>query len=354
MSKGTSSSRTSASPPARGCPSCGSTTGPRHAAEGRAAASSATPCSSCTAPAAPARSSPGANFAGELFGPGQPLDASKYFIILPDDIGHGRSSKPSDGLRAKFPRYGYVDMVEAEHRLVTEGLGRQSPAPGDGHVDGRHAHVDVGRALSRLHGRADAAREPADADRRTQPRLAPRRHRCDPQRSRVEGRRTTRRSRRACARPRRCCGWWAATRSSARRQAPTLADADRVLDDYVASYLKTGDANDILYALEASRDYDPGPGPREDHRAARRDQLGRRHHQSAGAADPRARDQARAARARPSSCRSATGPPATARTRRPRCGSSTWWNCSGRPNDDLQPWPLLQPSHPDQISPSAD
>ena len=83
----------------------------------------ATPCSSCTAPAAPARSSPGANFAGELFGPGQPLDAAKYFIILPDDIGHGGSSKPSDGLRAKFPRYGYVDMVEAEYRLVTEGLG---------------------------------------------------------------------------------------------------------------------------------------------------------------------------------------------------------------------------------------
>jgi homoserine O-acetyltransferase len=65
----------------------------------------------------------GRNFAGELFGPGQPLDAAKYFIILPDDIGHGRSSKPSDGLRAKFPRYGYVDMVTAEYRLVTEGLG---------------------------------------------------------------------------------------------------------------------------------------------------------------------------------------------------------------------------------------
>ncbi|MBA3297331.1 MAG: alpha/beta fold hydrolase, partial [Acidobacteria bacterium] len=63
------------------------------------------------------------NFAGELFGPGQPLDAAKYFIILPDDIGHGRSSKPSDGLRAKFPRYGYADMVTAEHRLVSEGLG---------------------------------------------------------------------------------------------------------------------------------------------------------------------------------------------------------------------------------------
>jgi homoserine O-acetyltransferase/O-succinyltransferase len=65
--------------------------------------------------------SPG--FAGELFGPGQPLDASKYFIILPDAIGHGKSAKPSDGLRAKFPAYNYDDMVTAQYRLVTEGLG---------------------------------------------------------------------------------------------------------------------------------------------------------------------------------------------------------------------------------------
>jgi homoserine O-acetyltransferase len=62
-------------------------------------------------------------FAGELFGPGAPLDASKYFIILPDAIGHGRSSKPSDGLRMKFPQYDYADMVEAEYRLIKEGLG---------------------------------------------------------------------------------------------------------------------------------------------------------------------------------------------------------------------------------------
>jgi homoserine O-acetyltransferase/O-succinyltransferase len=55
--------------------------------------------------------------------PGQPLDASRYFIILPDSIGHGKSAKPSDGLRAKFPRYNYDDMVVAQYRLVTEGLG---------------------------------------------------------------------------------------------------------------------------------------------------------------------------------------------------------------------------------------
>src|SRR5438552_7912447 len=62
-------------------------------------------------------------FAGELFGPGQPLDASRYYIILPDSIGHGKSAKPSDGLRASFPPYNYDDMVSAQYRLVTEHLG---------------------------------------------------------------------------------------------------------------------------------------------------------------------------------------------------------------------------------------
>ena len=62
-------------------------------------------------------------FAGELFGPGQPLDASRYYIILPDAIGHGKSSKPSDGLRTRFPQYNYDDMVDAHYRLVTEHLG---------------------------------------------------------------------------------------------------------------------------------------------------------------------------------------------------------------------------------------
>lgn len=62
-------------------------------------------------------------YAGELFGPGQPLDAAKYFIIIPDSVGHGKSSKPSDGLRAAFPKYDYDDMVDAQYRLVKEGLG---------------------------------------------------------------------------------------------------------------------------------------------------------------------------------------------------------------------------------------
>jgi homoserine O-acetyltransferase/O-succinyltransferase len=62
------------------------------------------------------------NFAGELFGPGQLLDAATHYIVIPDNIGHGQSSKPSDGLHARFPRYVYADMFEAQHRLLTDGL----------------------------------------------------------------------------------------------------------------------------------------------------------------------------------------------------------------------------------------
>ena len=62
-------------------------------------------------------------FADELYGPGQPLDIQKYWIILPDNIGHGKSSKPSDGLRMRFPKYDYADMIQAQHRMLTEGLG---------------------------------------------------------------------------------------------------------------------------------------------------------------------------------------------------------------------------------------
>ncbi len=78
-------------------------------------------------------------FAGELFGAGQPLDAQRFFIVLPDGIGHGRSSKPSDGLHAHFPHYGYRDMVEAQWRLLTEGL----------HVN--HARLVMGTSMGCMH-----------------------------------------------------------------------------------------------------------------------------------------------------------------------------------------------------------
>ncbi|MFL6499232.1 MAG: alpha/beta fold hydrolase, partial [Candidatus Udaeobacter sp.] len=78
-------------------------------------------------------------FAGELFGKDQPLDATKFFIVLPDGIGHGKSSKPSDGMHAKFPSYGYLDMIEADYRLLTEGL------------DVNHARLVMGTSMGGMH-----------------------------------------------------------------------------------------------------------------------------------------------------------------------------------------------------------
>ena len=128
-------------------------------------------------------------FAGELFGAGQPLDATKFFIVLPDGIGHGKSSKPSDGMHAKFPRYGYRDMVEAQFRLLTEGLGVNHARLVMGtSMGGMHTWL-WGEIASRFHGRAYAAGEFADANLRTQPRVAPHCYRRDPERSGMARRR---------------------------------------------------------------------------------------------------------------------------------------------------------------------
>src|SRR5260370_11280029 len=78
-------------------------------------------------------------FAGELFGPGRPLDASKYYIIIPDGIGHGKSSKPSDGMKTAFPKYDYEDMVDAQYRLVKEGLGI------------KHLRLVIGNSMGGMH-----------------------------------------------------------------------------------------------------------------------------------------------------------------------------------------------------------
>lgn len=79
------------------------------------------------------------DFARQLFGPGQPLDATKYYIIIPDSIGHGKSLKPSDGLKTKFPKYDYADMVDAQYRLLTEGLGLH------------HVRLIIGNSMGGMH-----------------------------------------------------------------------------------------------------------------------------------------------------------------------------------------------------------
>jgi len=200
----------------------------------------------------------GRGFAGELFGAGQPLDAGRYFLILPDDIGHGRSSKPSDGLRAKFPRYGYLDMVEAEHRLVTEGLGvnhlrlvmgtsmggMHTWLWGERYPDFMDALMPLASLPTQIAGRNRAWRRVAIDAIRHDPEWKNGDYTTQPQSLRTAAEML----------------WLVGSNPILRQKsAPTVADADRVLDEYVANYVKTGDANDILYALDASRDYDPGP-----------------------------------------------------------------------------------------------
>jgi homoserine O-acetyltransferase/O-succinyltransferase len=201
----------------------------------------------------------GSAFAGELFGPGQLLDASRYFLILPDAIGHGRSSKPSDGLRARFPRYGYVDMVEAAYRLVVEGL----------KVD--HLRLVMGTSMGGMHTWLWASRYPTFMDalmplaslptqisgrNRAWRRVAIDAIRSDPE---WNGGNYTRQpqSLRTAAQM-----LWLVGSNPVLRQrlAPTREAADRAVDDYAAGYVKANDANDLLYALDASRDYDPQPG----------------------------------------------------------------------------------------------
>ncbi len=198
-------------------------------------------------------------FAGELFGPGQLLDASRYFVILPDGIGHGRSSKPSDALHAKFPAYGYADMVEAQYRLVTEGLkvnhlrlvmgtsmgGMHTWLWGERHPDFMDALMPLASLPTQIAGRNRAWRRVVIDAIRHDPEWRSGEYAAQPQSLRIAAEML----------------FLVGSNPVLRQhQAPTLAEADRVLDEYVANFQKTMDANDVLYALEASRDYDPAPG----------------------------------------------------------------------------------------------
>ncbi len=200
----------------------------------------------------------GRNFAGELFGPGQLLDATKYFIVLPDDIGHGKSSKPSDGLHAKFPNYGYVDMIEAEHRLLVDGLGVNhlrlvmGTSMGGMHTwlwgerfpDFMDALMPLASLPTQIAGRNRAWRRVVIDAIRHDPEWKNGDYTTEPQSLRTAAEML----------------WLVGSNPIIRqRSAPTMAALDRELDDYVANYFRTGDANNILYALEASHDYDPGP-----------------------------------------------------------------------------------------------
>jgi homoserine O-acetyltransferase len=197
-------------------------------------------------------------FAGELFGPGQLLDATRYFLVLPDGIGHGKSSKPSDGLRAHFPHYGYTDMVEAQYRLLTERLkvnharlvmgtsmgGMHTWLWGEQHPAFMDALMPLASLPTQISGRNRVWRHTAIEAIRNDPAWAGGDYQSEPPSLRT-----------AIA-----MVWLVGSNPVLRqKEAPTLADADRVIDAYVAAAWKDTDANDVLYQLAASSDYDPGP-----------------------------------------------------------------------------------------------
>jgi len=197
-------------------------------------------------------------FAGELFGKDQPLDATKFFIILPDAIGHGKSSKPSDGMHAKFPPYGYLDMVEAQYRLLTEGLGVNHARLvmgtsmggmhtwlwGESHPEFMDALMPLASLPTQISGRNRAWRRMIIDAIRNDPDWSGGDYKTQPPSLRTAAEML----------------WFMSSNPVLRQKdAPTLAKTDEVLDKFVDEHVNTGDANDVLYAVEASRDYDPGP-----------------------------------------------------------------------------------------------
>ena len=197
-------------------------------------------------------------FAGELFGAGQPLDATKYFIILPDVVGHGKSSKPSDGLKTKFPHYNYADMVDAQHRLLTEGLGI------------KRVRMIIGNSMGGMETWLWASTYPQFMDvavpMASQPTAMAARNwmlrrmmlesiRQDPEY--MSGNYTKQPGSMKLA----SVFFAIATNGGTlnfQKQAPTRAQADKVVDTRLAAPM-TADANDFLWAWGSSADYDAAP-----------------------------------------------------------------------------------------------
>ncbi len=198
-------------------------------------------------------------FAGELFGAGQPLDATKYFIIIPDGIGHGKSSKPSDGMRTAFPKYDYDDMVEAQYRLVKEGLGI------------KHLRLVIGNSMGGMHAWLWAGKYPTMMDAvvpmASQPTAMAARNwilrrmmletiRNDPEYKDGNYTEQPRMMKYAVA----AFGFATSGGTLAyQSQAASAEKADRIVDERLATGV-AADANDFIYQFEASHDYDPSAG----------------------------------------------------------------------------------------------
>jgi homoserine O-acetyltransferase len=197
-------------------------------------------------------------FAGELFGAGQPLDATRYFIVLPDGLGHGKSAKPSDGLKARFPQYGYTDMVEAQYRLLTEGLkvnhlrlvmgtsmgGMQTWVWGERHPEFMDALMPLASLPTQISGRNRVWRKTLIDAIRNDPAWNGGNYTAQPPSLRTAAS---------------LIFFMGSNPILRQAQMPTLAKADEVLETSLATSMKTLDANDVLYQVSASWDYDPGP-----------------------------------------------------------------------------------------------
>ena len=199
-----------------------------------------------------------ASFAGELFGPGQPLDANRYFIILPDALGAGKSSKPSDGLRAGFPKYNYDDIVQAQYRLVTEHLGLRrlrlvlgSSAGGMQTWLWGVTYPDFMDALVAL------ASQPVEVAGRN---WITRRMLIDTIRNDPEwnGGNYTKQPRSLQAAQMYFSMATSGGTQAIYKAAPTQEKADQLIEQRLKEN-RSADANDLIYQYEASRGYNPAP-----------------------------------------------------------------------------------------------
>ncbi|HXH40606.1 MAG TPA: alpha/beta fold hydrolase [Thermoanaerobaculia bacterium] len=182
-------------------------------------------------------------FAGVLFSPGGVLDASRYFIVIPDNVGHGKSSKPSDGLRAKFPHYDYDDMIDLQHRLLADGLGIN------------HLYLVMGTSMGGMHTWMWGERWPDAMDALVPLASAP---------AQIAGR--NRIWRKMMIDDLQHNDVTAAVQillivGSAplqwQKSAPSRDDADHWITDQMKARVAATDADDLLYAIESSRNYDP-------------------------------------------------------------------------------------------------
>ena len=198
-------------------------------------------------------------FAGELFGPGQPLDASRYYIILPDAIGTGKSSKPSDGLRTRFPKYNYDDMVQAQYRLVTEHLQvkRLRMVIGNS-MGGMQVWIWATKYPDMMDVAVPMACQPSEMSSRNwmMRRLITDSIRNDPEW--MDGNYTKQ------PRSAQFASVFFAIATNGgnlalQKAAPTREKADALLDARLKAPFP-GDANDVLYQWDSSRDYNPSPG----------------------------------------------------------------------------------------------